>query len=127
MQQQVQQFKLHRRLGSSLSPLFICALVSHSHTIHATDRLSCADCPSRSFFLRSLGTFLFLSYTVAPPFSFFFFFLNDPAPPEIYPLPLHDALPICGPLGGPSGRGRPSSPRRCTAGPAVRARWRSSR
>src|SRR3989454_6939311 len=24
----------------------------------------------------------------------FFFFLNDPAPPEIYPLPLHDALPI---------------------------------
>src|ERR1035441_3689667 len=24
-----------------------------------------------------------------------FFFLNDPAPPEIYPLSLHDALPIC--------------------------------
>src|SRR5260370_40700228 len=23
-----------------------------------------------------------------------FFFLNYPAPPEIYPLPLHDALPI---------------------------------
>src|SRR6202034_4953195 len=23
-----------------------------------------------------------------------FFFLNDPAPPEISPLPLHDALPI---------------------------------
>src|SRR2546428_10412800 len=23
-----------------------------------------------------------------------FFFFNDPAPPEIYPLPLHDALPI---------------------------------
>ena len=21
-------------------------------------------------------------------------FFNDPAPPEIYPLPLHDALPI---------------------------------
>src|SRR5256885_4294013 len=28
-------------------------------------------------------------------FHFYFFFLNDPAPPEIYPLPLHDALPIC--------------------------------
>src|SRR5260221_14675803 len=27
------------------------------------------------------------------PGSFFFFF-NDPAPPEIYPLPLPDALPI---------------------------------
>src|SRR5256712_6373709 len=27
-------------------------------------------------------------------FRFFFFFFNDPAPTEIYPLPLHDALPI---------------------------------
>src|SRR5256885_10628648 len=26
--------------------------------------------------------------------SFLFFFLNDPATPEIYPLPLPDALPI---------------------------------
>src|SRR3712207_7141357 len=25
---------------------------------------------------------------------FFFFFFNDPATPEIYTLPLHDALPI---------------------------------
>src|SRR2546430_12916119 len=25
----------------------------------------------------------------------FFFFFNDPAPPKIYPLSLHDALPIC--------------------------------
>src|SRR2546430_16159826 len=29
----------------------------------------------------------------------FFFFFNDPATPEIYPLPLHDALPICGAAG----------------------------
>src|ERR1022692_3923693 len=27
-------------------------------------------------------------------FLFFFFFFNDPAPTEIYPLSLHDALPI---------------------------------
>src|SRR2546430_13691569 len=27
---------------------------------------------------------------------YFFFFLNDTAPPEIYPLPLPDALPIPG-------------------------------
>src|SRR2546428_9741801 len=27
-------------------------------------------------------------------FHCFFFFFNDPAPPEIYPLSLHDALPI---------------------------------
>src|SRR5256885_3057202 len=26
----------------------------------------------------------------------FFFFFNDTPPPEIYPLSLHDALPICG-------------------------------
>src|SRR5438552_11854210 len=26
----------------------------------------------------------------------FFFFFNDPSPPEIYTLSLHDALPICG-------------------------------
>src|SRR5258707_9723021 len=26
---------------------------------------------------------------------FFFFFFNDPAPTEIYPLSLHAALPIC--------------------------------
>src|SRR3990167_8303263 len=26
--------------------------------------------------------------------SYAFFFFNDPAPPEIYPLSLHDALPI---------------------------------
>src|SRR5256885_14572377 len=42
----------------------------------------------------------FISYimliflTTAIPTSHFFFFLNDPAPPEIYPLPLHAALPI---------------------------------
>src|SRR2546426_4655920 len=28
------------------------------------------------------------------PIVFLFFFLKDPAPPEISPLPLHDALPI---------------------------------
>src|SRR2546425_12394086 len=29
-------------------------------------------------------------------FLFFFFFFNDTATTEIYPLSLHDALPICG-------------------------------
>src|SRR3954466_15366011 len=29
-----------------------------------------------------------------PVFPAIFFFLSDAAPPEIYPLPLHDALPI---------------------------------
>src|SRR5258708_33663404 len=38
--------------------------------------------------------FFFLLISLPLPFSFFFFF-NDPATPEIYPLSLHDALPIC--------------------------------
>src|SRR2546430_7706566 len=41
----------------------------------------------------------------------FFFFLNDPATPEISPLPLPDALPIGGPPGG-------VPPRRASAVPA---------
>src|SRR2546425_7634710 len=38
--------------------------------------------------------FLFLSIN-GSALSSFFFFLNDTATTEIYPLPLHDALPIC--------------------------------
>src|SRR5258708_33495605 len=30
-------------------------------------------------------------------YNSFFFFFNDTATTEIYPFPLHDALPICGP------------------------------
>src|ERR1039458_6205700 len=37
----------------------------------------------------------------------FFFFLNDPAPPEISPLPLPDALPIGHRPGPPQARGGP--------------------
>src|SRR2546423_13858892 len=40
----------------------------------------------------------------------FFFFLNDPPTTEIYPLPLHDALPIYPPLATPDA-GRPLSVR----------------
>src|SRR5256886_15365694 len=38
---------------------------------------------------------LLLTFIPRTPISSFFFF-NDPAPPEFYPLPLHDALPFCG-------------------------------
>src|SRR3989338_7036636 len=47
--------------------------------------------------------------------SFRFFFFNDPAPPEIYPLSLHDALPICG---------RPCRPGWTCRGPGRPAWWR---
>src|SRR2546428_12342289 len=43
-----------------------------------------------------------------------FFFFNDPAPPEIYPLPLPDALPISPPGGAGSGSpGSTAAPTRC--------------
>src|SRR2546427_11972436 len=35
-----------------------------------------------------------LSYLVSHPRPLFFFFFNDTPTPEIYPLPLHDPLPI---------------------------------
>src|SRR2546430_10400325 len=38
----------------------------------------------------------------------FFFFLNDTATPEIYPLPLHDALPIYAGVSGKRNAGRKS-------------------
>src|SRR5260370_34481155 len=70
---------------------------------------------------------------------YFFFFFNDTAPPDIYPLPLHDSLPIFLPssspwivmdprlhgrriesLPGPPGRGPPCHPCRATPAAAVR-------
>src|SRR5256886_8727679 len=38
---------------------------------------------------------IFFSFLIDHDPIFFFFFLTDPAPTEIYPLPLPDALPIC--------------------------------
>src|SRR5256885_16604375 len=46
-----------------------------------------------------------------PP-SVFFFFFNDTAPPEIYPLPLHAPFPIL--------RGEPTWPPGAVPGPQVR-------
>src|SRR2546422_1974500 len=38
---------------------------------------------------------MFYSLVIQCLFSLFFFFFNDTATTEIYPLSLHDALPIC--------------------------------
>src|SRR5256885_15868146 len=58
--------------------------------------------------------------------SGFFFFFNDPAPTEIYTLPLHDALPICRPsppraAASPRAGRKPLPPSR----PRLPCAWRS--
>src|SRR5256885_8119971 len=45
------------------------------------------------FFCLYFCGFFFIKFLLLPCFSFFFFF-NDPAPPEISPLPLPAALPF---------------------------------
>src|SRR2546422_3338 len=58
--------------------------------------------PARYFSSYMYVTYLF-SFPIFFLLSFFFFFFNDTAPPEIYPLSLHDALPIspsCWPIFG---------------------------
>src|SRR2546425_10422490 len=55
-----------------------------------------------SLIITTLLSFFFFCYRVSTSFNplsllvFFFFFLNDPAPTEISPFPLHAALPIKG-------------------------------
>src|SRR5260221_13995193 len=44
--------------------------------------------------------FYFLILLTPRLLIFFFFFFNDTATTEIYTLSLHDALPICGVVGG---------------------------
>src|SRR5258708_39896373 len=50
--------------------------------------------------------YLFFFFTILHPSFFSFFFFNDTAPPEIYTLPLPDALPI---PNGPPRPGRASA------------------
>src|SRR2546422_9201690 len=51
---------------------------------------------------------------------FFFFFLNNPAPTEISPLPLPDALPICLRVPATKGHDAPAGPQ-LPADPGPRA------
>src|SRR2546430_15127098 len=53
---------------------------------------------------------------VAPLLAHFFFFFNDPAPPEISPLPLHPPFPFCDMILTPPLPGAPSA---AAAVPAV--------
>src|SRR5256885_15794624 len=57
-----------------------------------------------SFLYRHNADLLFIVFFVGmffPLALLFFFFFNDPAPPKIYPLPLHAPLPIKNPPGRP--------------------------
>src|SRR5260370_214262 len=77
----------------------------HHHS-YSCDLLSSLHMPSL-YFLLFCFYFICMYLLTSPPSSkFFFFFFNDTAPPEIYPFPLHDPLPIAGLSGG---RSTPSS------------------
>src|SRR2546429_5003857 len=58
------------------------------------------------------------SLLVRPAPAYVFFFFNDTATPEIYPLSLHDALPICPAAAGPARGGQADQG---AAGPAGKA------
>src|SRR5260370_703411 len=74
-------------------------LRSFSFLLHILSLLFPSHCLLLSpFFFSFLSFFFFYMsplhiYTLSLPYSLFFFF-NDPAPPEISPFPLPDALPI---------------------------------
>src|SRR3989337_2196919 len=76
----------HRR-GVPTPAQFGLPLLLHSHD-------------ARAGAARWLGQVRRRSSSFPSALSFFFFF-NDTAPPEIYPLSLHAALPISPSLGGP--------------------------
>src|ERR1035437_8533069 len=65
-----------------------CTHIEHTCTTPQADQHQCHSAVSRP------RIHLHLLLHPALRGSFFFFF-NDPATTEIYPLPLHDALPIC--------------------------------
>src|SRR5256885_8527718 len=56
--------------------------------------------PEERFCLFCSFLFFFCFFCPLRHILFFFFFFNDPAPTEISPLPLHDALPISDPPHG---------------------------
>src|SRR5260221_11057664 len=61
------------------------------HSIPIPERLL----PVFHYFSTFLQNIFIPLFNLNPFFFFiFFFFFNDPAPSEIYPLPLHAALPI---------------------------------
>src|SRR5258708_3074130 len=60
--------------------------------VSLTDLVSAAEILALDCLFFDLAS-LFDEVIRRPHYVLFFFF-NDPAPPEIYPFPLHDALPI---------------------------------
>src|SRR3954449_3309603 len=65
----------------------------HTHTF-STRLLSAATQPAFSLCLSCFISLRSLAFVLVFFLFSFFFFFKDTAPPEIYPFPLHDALPI---------------------------------
>src|SRR3954466_11858311 len=97
------ELQSHDNLVCRLLGVQTCALPirseEHTSELQSHDNLVC----------RLLGATALCRRTMCPAhlvllcssFLFIFFFFNDTAPTEIYPLSLHDALPIYGQHAGP--------------------------
>src|SRR5260370_831166 len=85
---------LFRSLADSLALCYYSAVLC-SLLLHLMATASRPPHFSTALYFLSIDTAIFIFYTLPSLFSFFFF-LNDPAPPEISPFPLPDPLPIKG-------------------------------
>src|SRR3989442_13514130 len=75
------------------TPLIVCTPVHNN--LHPNTHAIVNDRYEQSAYVTELIDTTLLFRPICPLFLIFvFFFLNDTAPPEIYPLPLPDALPI---------------------------------
>src|SRR5256885_419014 len=91
-----------RELTMSLPLHTVNSIQTSAHDNYADDAYSChRDCTDTIATQSKTGEYLSSSFDGTIPFiavqefnSSFFFFFKNTAPPEISPLPLHDALPI---------------------------------
>src|SRR2546430_1626521 len=82
-------------LSSMMHALFLTILLRVSPNLLQQNTTVITLQPTLSCTLFNLPIFYYLlSLSIVPSLFSFFFFFNDPAPPEISPLPLPAALPI---------------------------------
>src|SRR2546430_145936 len=90
--------------SAETATLYLCDHELTHSTSNATDSMTPHRIKQQHTLCTTLTTYCGFPYNLPSlarnsplsclPSTFFFFFFNDTAPPEISPLPLHAALPI---------------------------------